>query len=152
MSLEIDYLPVATAAGANVDAQANFAGSTYQTDGFTNGPALPYQFNKILRQSSMMSAALANIISATLGIAVLDDGNLAELITNLTGALGALSSHTVAALPSPALYSLGTMAFATNGRNTGEAAGAGTGCPVFVKSVSGTNTWCAAWSGVAVTA
>ena len=57
----------------------------------------------------------------------------------------------VGSLPSAANYQLGREAFATNGRNTGEGASAGTGCPVFVKSISGTNTWCAVWSGVAVT-
>jgi hypothetical protein len=51
-----------------------------------------------------------------------------------------------------ALFAPGTTSFATNGRNTGEAAAAGTGCPVFVKPIAGVNTWCATWSGVAVTA
>jgi hypothetical protein len=58
---------------------------------------------------------------------------------------------TVANLPGATYLSLGTTAIALNGCNTGEAAGSGTGCPVFVKSVSGTPTWCAVWSGVAVT-
>jgi hypothetical protein len=85
---EIDYVPVATGTGANVDTQANFVGSGYQTQGFQNGIAQPYQVNKILRQSSMMVAALANVISVALGgVAILDDGNLANLITNLTSAL-----------------------------------------------------------------
>ena len=54
-------------------------------------------------------------------------------------------------LPSASLFNVGAYAFCSNGRNTGEATGAGTGCPVFVKLVSGTPTWCAVWSGVAVT-
>jgi hypothetical protein len=83
----VDYLPVATAAGANVDSQATFAGSGYQTTGFQNGLAIPSQINKALRQGSMLAAALANFISATLGISVIDDGNLATLITNLTNAI-----------------------------------------------------------------
>jgi hypothetical protein len=60
-------------------------------------------------------------------------------------------SYVAASLPSAANFPLGAHTFCTNGRNTGEASGAGTGCLVFVKSISGTNTWCAVWSGVAVT-
>jgi hypothetical protein len=87
MSLEVDYLPVATATGANVDSQANFQGSTYQEDGFQVGIAQPYQINKILRQTSMIAAAVANFISNELNTPILDDGNLATLITNLTNAI-----------------------------------------------------------------
>ena len=60
-------------------------------------------------------------------------------------------SYAKASLPGAALFGVGAYAFCTDGRNTGETAGAGTGCPVFVKTVSGTPTWCAVWSGVAVT-
>jgi hypothetical protein len=87
MSLEIDYLPVATGTGANVDSQANFVGASYQTTGFQNGIAQPFQVNKILRQTSMVSAAVASFISNTSNIAVLDDGNLTNLITELTAAI-----------------------------------------------------------------
>jgi hypothetical protein len=62
-----------------------------------------------------------------------------------------IADYAYAALPAAVNYNLGALVFCTNGRNTGEAANAGTGCPVFVKSVSGTKTWCAVWSGVAVT-
>lgn len=87
MSLEVDYLPVATAVGNNADTQANFLGSGYQTLGFTNGIAEPYQANKIWRQASMIGSAIANFISNALAISVLDDGNLANLITNFTNAI-----------------------------------------------------------------
>ncbi len=61
------------------------------------------------------------------------------------------AGYASASLPAAANFPVGAQTFCTNGRNTGEGAGAGTGCPVFVKSISGTNTWCAVWSGVAVT-
>lgn len=98
MSYEVDYLPVATETGANVDAQANFAGSGYQENGFTNGVAQPYQANKIWRQSSMVAAAIANFISAVLSINVLDDGNLTNLITNLTNAIKAAARSAMRAV------------------------------------------------------
>jgi hypothetical protein len=88
----VDYLPVATDAGANVDSQAAFAGSGYQTLGFTSGVALSRQINKCLRQSSMVGAAVANFIANELGINVLDDGNIANLITNLTNAIASLAA------------------------------------------------------------
>jgi hypothetical protein len=87
MALEIDYLPVAIAAGANIDTQTNFSGSAYQENGFIAGTAMSFQANKVWRQSSMMSAALANFISSALDISVLDDGNLTNLINNLTNAI-----------------------------------------------------------------
>lgn len=93
MSHQVDYLPVAVAVGNNADTQANFQGSGYQLDGFINGVAVPQQFNKIVRQSSMQAAALANFISNELGIDVIDDGNLTTLITNLTNAIMAAARN-----------------------------------------------------------
>jgi hypothetical protein len=87
MSLEVDYLPVATGTGANVDSQVNFQGSGYQENGFSNGIAQPFQANKIWRQASMIGNAVATFISNTLNIPILDDGNSPALITNLTNAI-----------------------------------------------------------------
>ncbi len=87
MANVIDYLPFATVAGANVDTQANFAGSAYQTTGFQRGIAQSFQNNKVQRQASMVAAAVANVISNAMNISVLDDGNLPALVANLTGAI-----------------------------------------------------------------
>lgn len=57
-----------------------------------------------------------------------------------------LPVYTVSGLPASA--PMGQLAFASNGRNTGQGVGAGTGA-VVVGSGSG---WIAVWSGVAVTA
>ena len=102
MSFEVDYLPVGTGAGANVDTQANFAGSGYQEQGFQVGIAQPFQANKIWRQASMIAACVANFISNVLQINVLDDGNLATLITNFTNAIAAIAvgaSNRIVSLP-----------------------------------------------------
>jgi hypothetical protein len=87
----VDYKPFANGVGANVETQAQFladlgASGSLQT-GYVLGIAKSVQFNKVARQASMMSAALANFISNTLGTDVLDDGNLATLITALTNAV-----------------------------------------------------------------
>lgn len=83
MALEVDYLPFAASGIANVDTQADYAGSGYQENGFTAGstPAQSKQLNKVWRQASMIAAALANIISAKNNTNLLDDGNLDNLIT-----------------------------------------------------------------------
>lgn len=48
---------------------------------------------------------------------------------------------------------VGAVAYCSNARNTGEAAGAGTGCPVYIKSVaSGVANWCVVGTGVTATA
>jgi hypothetical protein len=91
----VDYLPVATSANATVDTQAIFDGSGYQLNGFQNGIADPAQANKVWRQASMIGNAVATFISNTLGIDVLDDGNSAALIANLTAAIAAAASGIV---------------------------------------------------------
>lgn len=87
-----DFLPVAAAAGANVDSQADFAGSGYQLNGFSSGEAISKQLNKVWRQPSMMAAAWANVIVQTLNQDVPDDGNLPNLITQLIDTIQALAS------------------------------------------------------------
>lgn len=62
-----------------------------------------------------------------------------------------LAAYAVASLPAVTLTNVGSVAFATNGRNTGEGGGSGTGCLVQVQNKSGTATWCAVWSGVQIT-
>lgn len=93
----VDYLPFATQSGALVDSQADFQDSTWQTLGFQAGIAQPAQANKVWRQATMVSAAIANYISQKLNIDVLDDGNLVNLIAVLDKAIrsGAHSNKVV---------------------------------------------------------
>jgi hypothetical protein len=87
----IDYIPNSTGGGALVMSQPNYISAA--PNGVVNGLADPTFMNKTVRQSSMFAAALANIISTSLGgINVLDDGNLSALITNLTSAIQAVAS------------------------------------------------------------
>lgn len=88
----VDYLPIATTGSPNVDTQGDFVGSGYQTEGFTTGLAQSKQLNKCWRQSSMFTAAWANIVSSVLSISVLDDGNLSALIANILACLSSLIS------------------------------------------------------------
>lgn len=99
MTNTVDYLPIANGGSANVESQAQYlidlASGGSLVNGYLAGLAKSNQMNKTWRQSSMMTAALANFISSELAIDVLDDGNLTTLIANLTLAIKASSSVVV---------------------------------------------------------
>ncbi len=94
MALEVDYIPFATGGGANVYSPATYQALAVVTTGVEPGLADPQLANTTWRLSSMTSAAIGNFISNSLGIAVLDDGNLPNLISNFTAsiAVGAQTS------------------------------------------------------------
>jgi hypothetical protein len=82
-----EFLPFASAVGANVETQTDYAGSSHQLSGFIAGKALSNQFNKLARQASFGTAILANYISDVLGQSIPDDGNLGNLIAKFWQAL-----------------------------------------------------------------
>jgi hypothetical protein len=86
----VDFLPVATAGGANVESQGAFAGSGHQTDGFQAGIAESAQVNKCLRQSSFVTAAIASLIATVTALNVLDDGTIGTLIEKLSMMISAV--------------------------------------------------------------
>lgn len=94
----IEFLPVAASAAANVDTQAGYAGSTYQTNGLQPGMALSVQLNKALRQGTVMAAVIANFISSVLSANVLDSGyanaaaEVAALLAQLKSAIQAYAA------------------------------------------------------------
>lgn len=78
-----DFLPIATSAGANVETQAAFAADTATlTNGFTSGLASSLKFNKVWRQSSIMSSVIAQYINSITGANTADDGTTATLLAN----------------------------------------------------------------------
>lgn len=84
--------------------------------------------------------------------ALITAGSLNTIVAAVNTAGAGPTNYTFANLPDASVFPLGWPAFCTDGCNIGELTGAGTGTPVFVKAVSGLNTWCAQWSGIAVTA
>ncbi|MCK1783431.1 hypothetical protein L9Z73_03360 [Pseudomonas sp. TNT11] len=78
-----DFLPFGSAVGANVSTQAEYVALAARANGFTAGTAVSKQLNKAWRQSSVISATLAQFIADQSGNDVLDDGNLATIQTNL---------------------------------------------------------------------
>lgn len=86
-----DFLVFGGGAGANVITQVTYSGLTARTAGFSAGVAPSAQLNKVWRQSSIMSAVLAQFISDLSGQDVLDDGTTATILTNLKAAVSAQS-------------------------------------------------------------
>jgi hypothetical protein len=79
----VDFKPIAVDGAANVISQAAFetalASAGSLEHGFKAGTAVSAEINKVVRQSSMMTAAVANAISDLLGVDVLDNGDLSAL-------------------------------------------------------------------------
>lgn len=99
-----DFLPFGGAAGSNVLSQSAYAALAARTAGFSAGVAKSAELNKVWRQSSIMSAALAQFISDATGQDVLDDGTIATILANLKKAMpGRLLRTTVYTLISGAL-------------------------------------------------
>lgn len=83
-----DFKPFATAANANVTAQADWEALPALLSGFTAGKASSAQVNKALRQASFIAAALAQFTANKSGQDVLDDGDLNGFISKMGAALG----------------------------------------------------------------
>lgn len=87
-----DFLPFAVGLGANVLSQADYAALTPAlANGFQAGTAISAQLNKVWRQSSIMSAVLAQFIVDNSGQSAVDDGTIVTLKNNLIAAVQQVS-------------------------------------------------------------
>lgn len=82
-----DFLPFATGGGANVESQATYAADATTGTGFVTGVAASQKLNKVWRQSSFVSAAIAQFMLGALSVDILDDGNLSGFVANFIAAL-----------------------------------------------------------------
>ncbi|WP_157903214.1 hypothetical protein [Cupriavidus malaysiensis] len=88
MPIQNDFLTFAAGSGANVLTQAQYAALTsLLANGFSAGVAPSAQLNKVWRQSSIMTAVLAQFIVANTGQTAIDDGTTATLLANLATAI-----------------------------------------------------------------
>jgi hypothetical protein len=87
-----DFVPFATAGGANVTAQATYIAEPTTATGFTSGRASSADANKAFRQGTFQAAVLATFVADELNINVADDGNLSVAVTNLTSAITAVAN------------------------------------------------------------
>ncbi|HID8833048.1 TPA: phage tail protein [Enterobacter chengduensis] len=83
-----NFKPFATAANANVMAQAEWEALPALLSGFTAGKAASAEVNKAIRQASFIAAALAQYTANKSGQDVLDDADLNGFITKMTTAFG----------------------------------------------------------------
>lgn len=90
-----NFKPFAAAGGANVMAQADYEALAALLTGFQSGTAQSQQLNKVWRQSSIMSAVLAQFIVDLTGQDAIDDGTTATLLANLKTAVQAQSAAIV---------------------------------------------------------
>lgn len=88
-----DFLPFAAGVGTDVVSQSTYAAATWRLDGWRSGILPHVQINKVLRQTSVMSAAMAQLVSASLNVDVFDDGNVTGLRDKLA------STFSLAGLP-----------------------------------------------------
>lgn len=91
MSLENDFLVFAGASGANVLTQAAYASSTTLAGGYITGTASSAAVNKTLRQTSIISAMIAQFICDNAAQPAIDNGTIATLETNFEAAILAIA-------------------------------------------------------------
>jgi len=77
--------------GANVTSQADYEALAALLTGFQSGKASSAQINKTLRQSSTMAYVLAQFISDSASVDVLDNGTPATILANLKSSMTALT-------------------------------------------------------------
>ncbi|HDZ9352770.1 TPA: hypothetical protein RUZ49_005319, partial [Klebsiella pneumoniae] len=71
--------------------QADYLALAALVSGFSSGKASSAQINKALRQSTVMASVLAQFISDSAGVDVLDNGNTAQILANLKTGMTALT-------------------------------------------------------------
>ncbi|WP_353622550.1 hypothetical protein [Citrobacter sp. Cpo086] len=86
-----DIKPFAAAGGANVLTQAEYLALAALSTGFSSGKANSKEVNKAIRQATFAASALAQFICDKSGSDVLDDGNVAGLVTKLLSAINKTS-------------------------------------------------------------
>ncbi len=95
MAIQNDFLPFAVGAGANVLSQSAYAALAALESGYQAGTAQSAACNKTWRQSSVMTAVIAQFIVAQSGQAAVDDGTTGALLANFTAAVSAASRNSV---------------------------------------------------------
>lgn len=81
------FLPFAIDEDANVMSQADYAGLLARQSGFQMGVASSQQLNKVWRQASIISTAIAQFICDNQAEDVLDNGEIPTLVTQLETAI-----------------------------------------------------------------
>ena len=91
-----DFKPFATNRDANIIGQAEYETLAALGNGFAKGLAKSSELNKVMRQSSSITAALARFATAKTGEALLDNGDIDTLCRQIETAIGSVSSLLIA--------------------------------------------------------
>lgn len=86
-----DFKPFAIDPNANVMSQADWEALPALLSGFAAGKASSAQVNKAIRQGTVMASVLAQFISDSAGVDVLDDGNTTAILANLKSGMTTLT-------------------------------------------------------------
>ncbi|WP_260448377.1 phage tail protein [Burkholderia cenocepacia] len=89
MAVQNDFLAFSVGNGANVLSQADYANLAAVATGFQSGTAQSAACNKVWRQSSIMSAVIAQFIVSRTNQPVVDDGTTATILQNLLASTAA---------------------------------------------------------------
>jgi len=146
-----DFLPFATASGANVVDNATWSGLAARSAGFSSGLASSAQFNKALRQATFIAAALAGWVAAEANDDVKDDGVLDNFQGQLTAALTAFVATLGYAPMNKVLGgSAQTMQNVTSSRALGTTYTNNTGRPIWI-SVNASSSSGNAFTAITIT-
>lgn len=88
MSGTNDFLPFAIDPSANVASQAAYVSDGTYVAGFQTGLAKSPLVNKAIRQASFVASCLAQYMANTLGVNILDNGNVATFVSQLGSLFG----------------------------------------------------------------
>ena len=91
-----DFKPFATNRDANIIGQAEYETLAALGNGFAKGLAKSSELNKVMRQSSSITAALARFAAAKTGEALLDNGDIDTLSRQIETAISSVSSLLIA--------------------------------------------------------
>jgi hypothetical protein len=92
------YLAFATDPTANLETQTNYAAAESTSKGFVTGIAPSKNMNKAYRQATVPAAAIAQFICDTLGINMMDDGDVTNFKTQFMSAMRAFAGVPVGAI------------------------------------------------------
>ncbi len=115
MNLKNDFKAFSIGNNANIVSQEAYEESRSLKTGFPPSEITIHLLNKVLRQSSTISSVVANFIATQSGNDILDDGDIAKLITQLNRALEQKITTTV---PSASLTQQGVIQLTDNTGNS----------------------------------
>jgi len=111
-----DFVPYATAGGANVESQVAYVADSTRSSGATTGTASSALSNKAWRQATTWAAALGQFITSTLSQDCLDDGNITTKVSQLVAAIQASLSLPVGMVVASAVAAAPTGWLICNGQ------------------------------------